>query len=113
MPGAQPALLGPSSRAIPGPLLFAQALFRRRSLKALVEVHGASGGLGGSLTADEIHVIQHALDLTSKSGQSAGACTPLDQVYMLPSDAVLDKKTLLSVMDSERSRIPVYQKGDR
>ena len=60
------------------------SLFRRRNLKALVEVHGAEGGLGGSLTSDEIHVIQHALDLASKSGQSPGACTPLDQVLMPP-----------------------------
>ena len=86
---------------------------RRRGLKALVEVHAATGGLGGSLSTDEIHVIQHALDLTSKSGQSSGAYTPLDDVYMLPSDAVLDHATLLSVMESERSRVPVYEKGDR
>lgn len=64
------------------------SLFRRRGLKALVEVHGAEGGLGGNLTSNEIHVIQHALDLTSKCGQSSGAYTPLDQVLpSLPSFA--------------------------
>ena len=35
---------------------------------------------GGNLSRDEIHVIQHALDMTSKTGLCPGAMTPLDKV---------------------------------
>ena len=103
-----------------------------------VEIHAATSGLGGNLSREEIHVIQHALDLTSKTGHSPGACTPLDQawpcpdwlvaawyeaasaewhmgmqVFMVPNDAVLDEETLLSIIRSEHSKIPVYEQGDR
>ena len=87
------------------------ALLRRTQLKALVDLHGADEGLGGNLTEDEVQVICGALDLTAKTARRS--MTPLDKVFMLPSDAVLDSTTLLSVMDSERSRIPVYERGDR
>lgn len=35
------------------------------------------------------------------------------QVFMLPADAVLDRDTLMSVLDCEHSRVPVYEGGDR
>ncbi len=35
---------------------------------------------GGNLSRDEIHVIQHALDMTSKTGLCPGAMTPLNKV---------------------------------
>ena len=38
---------------------------------------------GGNLSRDEVHVIQHALDMTSKTGLSPGAMTPLDKVSWL------------------------------
>ena len=39
---------------------------------------------GGNLSRDEIHVIQHALDMTSKTGLCPGAMTPLDKVGWPP-----------------------------
>ncbi len=40
--------------------------FRRRELKALVDMHGADEGLGGGLSEDEVQIICGALDLTHK-----------------------------------------------
>eukprot|EP00877_Chromochloris_zofingiensis_P014184 jgi/Chrzof1/9019/Cz03g33060.t1 len=54
------------------------ALFRRAQLKALVDIHSAAEGLGGTLTGDEISIIQGALDLTAKTAWRA--MTALDKV---------------------------------
>jgi metal transporter CNNM len=43
---------------------------RRGQLKALVDLHAADEGLGGTLLADEIKVMCGALDLTHKTAQS-------------------------------------------
>lgn len=39
--------------------------------------------------------------------------TPLDKVFMLPNEGVLDLKTIQQVLASGHSRIPVYAEGDR
>lgn len=44
-------------------------MFRRTQLKALVDIHGAHEGMGGTLTGDEIKVICGALDLTAKTAR--------------------------------------------
>lgn len=60
-----------------------QALFRRGQLKALVDLHSETEGLGGQLAAEEINVIRGALDLTSKT--AAKGMTPLSKVGSHPS----------------------------
>ena len=88
-----------------------QALFRRAQLKALVDAHGLKEGLGGNLSHDEITVIQGALDLTHKT--AADCMTPMDKVFMLPSDAVLEEHTLADIILSGHSRVPVHRPGNR
>jgi metal transporter CNNM len=41
------------------------------------------------------------------------AMTPLNKVFMLSSEAVLDEATLQSVLASGHSRIPVYERRNR
>ena len=60
-----------------------QTLFRRAQLKALVDVHGQTAGLGGNLSVDEVQVIRGALDLTHKT--AIDCMTPLDKVQHLGS----------------------------
>ena len=55
-----------------------QALFRRGQLKALVDLHSTTEGMGGDLGEEEINVIRGALDLTGK--QATVAMTPLEKV---------------------------------
>lgn len=76
--------------------MHAQALFRRGQLKALVDLHSETEGLGGQLAAEEINVIRGALDLTNKT--AAKGMTPLDKVglqlvmlSMLAAQQVLSK----------------------
>ena len=63
-----------------------QALFRRAQLKALVDLHSTTEGMGGYLGEEEINIIRGALDLTGK--QAMVAMTPLDKVSALPSLAL-------------------------
>ena len=70
-----------------------QALFRRGQLKALVDLHSETEGLGGQLAAEEINVIRGALDLTNKT--AAKGMTPLDKVSHLCKWSVY---TLLHVL---------------
>lgn len=82
-------------------------VYRRAELKELVTMHAASGGRGGDLKGDTVMMVGGALDLQEKVvGQ---AMTPIDKVFMLPSDAKLDYPTLQRIVRSGHSRIPVYQ----
>lgn len=87
------------------------ALFRRGQLKALVDIHASGNIFGGNLSADEVAIMKGALDLTSKT--AAHAMTPLDLVFMLSSDAVLDEETLTALIASGHSRVPVHSPDDR
>ena len=71
------------SRLLYQELCHVQALFRRGQLKALVDLHSETEGLGGQLAAEEINVIRGALDLTNKT--AAKGMTPLDKVGAHPS----------------------------
>lgn len=77
------------------------ALFKRAELKALVDIHGEDQEDGGrGLSADEVKVIKGALDLTHKRAKTA--MTPLDMVFMLPSDAVLNGVALAPIVWKRR-----------
>lgn len=87
------------------------ALFRRGQLKALVDIHGQGQAFGGQLSPDEVRIIKGALDLTNKRAKAA--MTPLDMVFMLSLDDVLDETTLTAILASGHSRIPVHRPGNK
>lgn len=68
-----------------------QALFRRGQLKALVDIHSQTDGIGGGyLSVEEINIIRGALDMTEK--KALVGMTPLDKVFLGP---VLLSRSLL------------------
>ena len=87
------------------------ALFRRAELKTFVDMHDANKDFGGNLTSEEIKIIKGALDLTHKRAKAA--MTPLEMVFMVSVDTILDKQTLESILNSGHSRILVHKKGER
>eukprot|EP00891_Asterochloris_glomerata_P001823 jgi/Astpho2/1823/e_gw1.00038.108.1_t len=87
------------------------ALFRRAQLKALVDLHRTTEGLGGQLADEEINVIRGALDLTNKTAMQG--MTALDKVFMLPADARCDEETLTAVLKSGHSRLPIHKPGNK
>lgn len=82
-------------------------VYRRNELRELVKIHAADGHAGGDLDSDTVTIAQGALDLAQKTVQVA--MTPIDDVFMLPIDAVLDYETLQRIVCSGHSRIPVYK----
>ncbi|KAL4434431.1 hypothetical protein ABPG75_000872 [Micractinium tetrahymenae] len=87
------------------------ALFRRQELKALVDIHAEQheGEEMAALTVDEVQVIQGALDMASKTAESA--MTPIEKVFMLSADAVINMQLLHEVINAGHSRVPVYSEN--
>ncbi|XP_025097567.1 LOW QUALITY PROTEIN: DUF21 domain-containing protein At2g14520-like [Pomacea canaliculata] len=89
--------------------------YRRAELKVLVDLHGknhhvsraqSSDGADDCLTVDEIMIIKGALDMKYKT--VANAMVPIQKVFMLSCDNILDDKTITKILNIGHSRIPVY-----
>ncbi|MBN3275475.1 CNNM1 protein, partial [Polyodon spathula] len=59
------------------------------------------------LVKEELNIIQGALELRTKTVEDV--LTPLNDCFMLGSDAVLDFNTMSEIMQSGYTRIPVYE----
>lgn len=63
------------------------------------------------LEADEVAIISGALKL--KKIKVDQIMTKIEDVFMLPIDCMLDRKTIRSIIEKGYSRIPIYEFGDR
>lgn len=88
-------------------------LFRRAELRALLTLHAeAEEGEGEPmLTSEEVHIIHGALDMAHKTAEAA--MTPLDKIFAVAADDILDRKLMERIIECGHSRIPVYDNGDR
>lgn len=96
-------ILGHSSPTLP-----------RRQLQQFVALHGEEEGYapgGEALTRDETQIISCALEMKAKMGRAA--MTPLDAVFSVASDAVVDRRMRREIMRAGHSRVPVHAAGDR
>eukprot|EP01118_Nematostelium_gracile_P013181 TRINITY_DN4951_c0_g1_i1.p1 TRINITY_DN4951_c0_g1~~TRINITY_DN4951_c0_g1_i1.p1 ORF type:complete len:478 (-),score=117.32 TRINITY_DN4951_c0_g1_i1:11-1378(-) len=80
------------------------SLFKRAELKELVTLHGQEHS--GPLTVDEMTIIRGAIDLKHK--KVSQFMTPLEKVFMLDLQSLLNEDTLSAIRESGHSRIPVY-----
>ena len=78
-------------------------VYKKAGLKTLVSLHKS---LGDKLNEDEVTIIGAVLDLKDKSVGSI--MTPMEDVYTLSLDDVLDEDTMDEVLSQGYSRIPVY-----
>lgn len=87
-------------------------LFRRAELRALVSLHAepAASHAPSMLTAEEVTVIHGALDMANKTASTA--MTPLEKVFMVGADDLVDRPFLQGLIQCGHSRIPVYDGGD-
>lgn len=81
-------------------------VYKKAGLKTLVSLHRSLGEAGQQLNADEVTIISAVLDLKDKSVGSI--MTPMDDVFTLSLDDVLDEATMDDILSQGYSRIPIH-----
>lgn len=85
--------------------------FRRAELRELVKMHANHHNQNEEpLTYDEVLIVKGALEMRDKT--VGDAMTPLESVFMLDINGVINRKTMTELIHRGHSRVPVY-KGDR
>ncbi|KAF9091381.1 hypothetical protein BGX23_005224 [Mortierella sp. AD031] len=82
--------------------------YRRTELKTLVSLHQIDGI--GELSDDEVTIIASVLDLKEKAISTV--MTPLEDVFTLSEDAILDEQLMEEIVNAGHSRIPIYRHDD-
>lgn len=85
-------------------------VYKKSGLKTLVTLHKSLGELSERLNQDEVTIITAVLDLKDKSVSEV--MTPMNDVFTLSEDHVLDEKTMDKILSSGYSRIPIYRSGN-
>lgn len=81
-------------------------VYKKAGLKTLVSLHKSLGEVGQQLNADEVTIISAVLDLKDKPVGSI--MTPMEDVFTLSLDDVLDEKTMDDILSQGYSRIPIH-----
>ena len=84
-------------------------VYKKAGLKTLVQMHRSLGTRAERLIDDEVTIISSALELKEKT--VADVMTPIEDVFTLSADTVLDEKVLADILSNGYSRIPVYVPG--
>lgn len=79
-------------------------VYKKLGLKTLVTLHKTMGV--ERLNQDEVTIISAVLDLKEKP--VAQIMTPIDRVYTMLSDSILDEKTVEEIFHAGFSRIPIH-----
>lgn len=81
-------------------------IYKKAGLKTLVTLHKTLGEAGEQLNADEVTIISAVLDLKEKSVGSI--MTPMEDVFTMSADTVLDERTMDLILSQGYSRIPIH-----
>lgn len=81
-------------------------IYKKAGLKTLVSLHRSMGDAGQRLHADEVTIISAVLDLKEKTVGSI--MTPMEDVFTLSLDDILDEETMDDILSQGYSRIPVH-----
>ncbi|AMD19099.1 HBR198Wp [Eremothecium sinecaudum] len=82
-------------------------VYKKSGLKSLVTLHKTMGV--ERLTQDEVTIISAVLDLKEK--QVDEIMTPIENVFTISADKILDEKAVGELFNSGFSRIPIYLPG--
>ena len=80
--------------------------YKKAGLKTLVTLHKTLGSAGEQLNSDEVTIISAVLDLKEKPIGSI--MTPMDNVFTMSADEILDEKTMDVILSAGYSRIPIH-----
>ncbi|GAQ07114.1 protein MAM3 [Aspergillus lentulus] len=81
-------------------------IYKKAGLKTLVTLHKTLGEAGEQLNSDEVTIISAVLDLKEKSVGSI--MTPMEDVFTMSADTVLDESTMDLILSQGYSRIPIH-----
>lgn len=81
-------------------------VYKKAGLKTLVSLHKSLGETGQQLNTDEVTIISAVLDLKDKSIGSI--MTPMEDVFTMSLDDVLDEDTVDVLLSQGYSRIPIH-----
>jgi len=73
-----------------------------------VECCVVSSNVNALITTNQVKILRGALDMTHKQVQSV--MRPLEKVYMIEEQTILDEQTMTELYDCAHSRVPVYRK---
>lgn len=79
-------------------------VYKKSGLKTLVTLHKTMGV--ERLNQDEVTIISAVLDLKEKS--VSHIMTPMERVYTMSSDLILDERTVEEIFNAGFSRIPIH-----
>lgn len=86
-------------------------VYKKSGLKTLVTLHKSLGSQPAErLNEDEVTIITAVLDLKAKAVQSI--MTPMEHVFTVSTDSILDEKTMELILSAGFSRIPVHEPND-
>lgn len=83
-------------------------IYKRAGLKTLVGLHKTMGV--ERLSEDEVTIISAVLDLKDKP--VALVMTPMDDVFTMSSDRILDEETIEEILHTGFNRIPIHAPGE-
>jgi CBS domain containing-hemolysin-like protein len=84
-------------------------IYKKAGLKSLVSLHRSDDVDG--LTADEVHIIASVLDLREKL--VVDVMTPMEDVFTISLNSILDKELVHNILKNGYSRIPIKEEtGD-
>ncbi|KAM3415836.1 hypothetical protein BST61_g9342 [Cercospora zeina] len=82
-------------------------MYKKAGLKTLVTLHKTlGGGAGEQLMEDEVTIINSVLDLKDKP--VGDIMTPMQDVFTMSADTVLDETMMDIILSQGYSRIPIY-----
>ncbi|KAE8145305.1 hypothetical protein BDV25DRAFT_164991 [Aspergillus avenaceus] len=81
-------------------------IYKKAGLKTLVTLHKTLGEAGEQLNSDEVTIISAVLDLKDKP--VGNIMTPMEDVFTMSADTVLDEETMDVILSQGYSRIPIH-----
>ncbi|CRG84007.1 Protein MAM3 [Talaromyces islandicus] len=81
-------------------------VYKKAGLKTLVTLHKTLGAAGEQLNSDEVTIISACLDLKEKT--VGRIMTPMDDVFTMSTDTVLDEEMMDLILSQGYSRIPIH-----
>ena len=86
-------------------------VYKKSGLKTLVTLHKTLGtSPTDRLNQDEVTIISAVLDLKDKA--VGDIMTPMEDVFTMSADTILDEPTMDAILSAGYSRIPIYEPGN-